>query len=35
VQVDELAPGLWRWTAEHPAWTPGEEWEPDVACFYA
>ena len=35
MQVDELAPGLWRWTAEHPAWTPGEEWEPEVACFYA
>jgi glyoxylase-like metal-dependent hydrolase (beta-lactamase superfamily II) len=35
VQVDELAPGLWRWTAEHPEWKQGAEWEPEVACFYA
>ena len=35
MQVDELAPGLWRWTAVHPAWKPGEDWEPEVACFYA
>jgi hypothetical protein len=34
VQVDELAPGLWRWTAEHPEWRPGEGWEPVVSCFY-
>ena len=34
MQVDELAPGLWRWTAEHPEWRPGEGWEPDVACYY-
>jgi hypothetical protein len=35
VRVDELAPGLWRWTAAHPEWQPGEDWEPEVACFYA
>jgi hypothetical protein len=35
VQVDQLAPGLWRWTAEHPEWKEGDAWEPDVACFYA
>jgi glyoxylase-like metal-dependent hydrolase (beta-lactamase superfamily II) len=34
MQVDELAPGLWRWTAEHPEWQAGEGWEPEVACFY-
>ena len=35
--VSELAPGLWRWTARHPAWTPadGDEWDPDVGCVYA
>ena len=35
MQVDELAPGLWRWTAEHPEWRPGEGWGPEVASFYA
>jgi hypothetical protein len=35
VQVDRLAPGLWRWTAVHPEWRDGEGWEPEVACFYA
>lgn len=33
--VEELVPGLWRWTATHPDWTPeegGDEgWEPEVA----
>jgi hypothetical protein len=23
--MDEIAPGLWRWTAPHPAWRPGAE----------
>jgi glyoxylase-like metal-dependent hydrolase (beta-lactamase superfamily II) len=36
--VDELAPGLWRWTAPHPAWTPRQGgpagWEPSVGCIY-
>jgi hypothetical protein len=35
MQVDELAPGLWRWTAEHPKWKHGDAWEAEVACFYA
>jgi hypothetical protein len=36
--VEELAPGLHRWTARHPAWEPGAEpespadWPPDVGC---
>jgi glyoxylase-like metal-dependent hydrolase (beta-lactamase superfamily II) len=43
VTVEQIAPGLWRWTARHPGWTPGEEaedaggeagWEPDVGCVY-
>jgi hypothetical protein len=23
--MDEIVPGLWRWTAPHPAWVPGAE----------
>lgn len=28
----EIAPGLWRWTARHPQWHPGE-FGREVACF--
>ena len=37
----ELAPGLWRWTAPHPAWRadaePGDagDWDPNVGCVLA
>jgi hypothetical protein len=36
VDVVELAPGLWRWTARHPAWTPADDadWAPDVGSVY-
>jgi hypothetical protein len=38
MEVAELAPGLWRWTARHPEWTPDqggpEGWEPEVASYY-
>ncbi len=34
----EIRPGLWRWTAPHPAWQPEKGgpggWERDVACIY-
>jgi len=30
--VEELAGGLWRWTARHPDWHPGR-WGAEVACF--
>ena len=36
--LDELRPGLWRWTARHPDWRPGaapdsaDDWPPDVGC---
>jgi glyoxylase-like metal-dependent hydrolase (beta-lactamase superfamily II) len=37
VHVEELRPGLWRWTATHPEWTEeegGEEgWQPEVSSF--
>jgi glyoxylase-like metal-dependent hydrolase (beta-lactamase superfamily II) len=38
VDVVELAPGLWRWTARHPDWTSKQSgadgWEAEVASFY-
>jgi hypothetical protein len=38
VAVEQLRPGLHRWTARHPAWRPGAEpgspgdWGPEVGC---
>ncbi len=32
--VEELARGLWRWTAPHPDWKEGDDWERDVGCLY-
>jgi glyoxylase-like metal-dependent hydrolase (beta-lactamase superfamily II) len=34
MKVVELAPGLWRWTAPHPDWKEGDDWERDVGCVY-
>jgi hypothetical protein len=39
-RCEQLAPGLWRWTAPHPAWRPGDDrpggWERDVgSVLYA
>ena len=34
VEVQELANGLWRWTAAHPAWREGADWDRDVGCVY-
>lgn len=34
MNVSELAPGLWRWTAPHPDWKAGEDWEQEVGCVY-
>jgi hypothetical protein len=34
VKVAELAPGLWRWTALHPDWKEGADWEQEVGCVY-
>lgn len=37
MDVTEIRPRLWRWTATHPDWTPeegGEDWgEPEVASY--
>lgn len=33
-EVRDVAPGLWIWRVEHPAWRPGVEWEPTVTSTY-
>jgi hypothetical protein len=39
LEVKALAPGLWRWTAPHPAWTPEKDvpggWGQWVGCVFA
>ena len=35
MDVHELRPGLWRWTAVHPEWHNAEHWGPEVGCVYA
>src|SRR6266550_597462 len=35
MDVQELRPGLWRWTAPHPEWEHAENWGPDVGSVYA
>ena len=38
MEVTRLADGLWRWTALHPEWKPGDGgpdgWEQEVSCLY-
>jgi glyoxylase-like metal-dependent hydrolase (beta-lactamase superfamily II) len=34
VEVQELRPGLWRWTARHPAWEPDDSLPGEVGCVY-
>lgn len=34
MEVEKLRDGLWRWTAPHPDWKPGSEWDRDVGCVY-
>lgn len=31
-QVLDVAPGLWIWRVEHPAWRPGLDWQQHVNC---
>jgi hypothetical protein len=35
MELQELRPGLWRWTAAHPEWDHAETWGPDVGSVYA
>jgi hypothetical protein len=35
MDVQQLRPGLWRWTASHPEWNHAESWGPEVASVYA
>lgn len=35
MEVTELKPGLWRWTAAHPEWDHAEHWGPEVGSVYA
>ena len=35
VEVIDLAPGLWIWRLEHPAWHPGADWQQVVTCVCA
>ena len=35
MDVQELRPGLWRWTGTHPEWEHAEHWGPQVASVYA
>lgn len=30
VEIRDVAPGLWLWRVEHPAWQPGVGWDPAV-----
>jgi ankyrin repeat protein len=32
VEVIDLAPGLWIWRLEHPAWNPDVDWQQVVTC---
>jgi hypothetical protein len=31
--VNEVAPGIWHWTAPHPEWRPAHEWAAEVASY--
>ena len=34
MEVQRIDEGLWRWTAPHPDWTDGADWDRDVGCVY-
>ena len=34
VQIVDVAPGLWIWRRDHPAWTSEVKWEPPVTSTY-
>jgi glyoxylase-like metal-dependent hydrolase (beta-lactamase superfamily II) len=34
MEVTRIEDGLWRWTAPHPDWKEGADWDRDVGCVY-
>jgi hypothetical protein len=30
MRVQQIEPGLWRWTGRHPDWTDDQSWDPEV-----
>jgi hypothetical protein len=34
MDVQRIDDGLWRWTAPHPDWKQGDDWDRDVGCVY-
>ena len=34
MEVARIDQGLWRWTAPHPEWKVGDDWEQEVGCVY-
>ena len=34
MKVEQIDEGLWRWTAPHPAWAAGKDWDEMVGCIY-
>jgi glyoxylase-like metal-dependent hydrolase (beta-lactamase superfamily II) len=34
VEVQRIEAGLWRWTAPHPDWKEGDDWDREVGCVY-
>ncbi|HKY24992.1 MAG TPA: MBL fold metallo-hydrolase [Gaiella sp.] len=34
MEVQRIEDGLWRWTALHPDWKPGDDWDAAVGCVY-
>lgn len=34
MEAQRIADGLWRWTAPHPEWKPGDDWDREVGCVY-
>ena len=34
MEVERVEDGLWRWTAPHPDWKEGDDWEQEVGCVY-
>jgi hypothetical protein len=31
--MEEIRPGLWTWTGDHPEWTPEMTWKPEVRSY--